>query len=404
MKRIYETREHLPFEGDELEELKSLELDFSSDSEEIKYLGLSSDYQPQYYIGIDWLKENQHAIQVNPKIKGIDYLQMFIHCFNCPDINSKLSKIYKISFYRKPIEIESTPFEITPLLIVHFLNIMKGLVKKGLKKDYIFVEENLSSKLKGKLLLNQNVKQNIIKGRSDQNYSRYQEYSIDCIENRILKRTLQFVRLYILKHYSKQKDLASILNFCNSAFENVSIDVEIKGIWKIRINPLYKEYTEALSLAKMILQRFSYSLKEINNATDNKIPPFYIDMSLLFECYVLSKLKEKYGKQIFYQVGGRYGNVDFMKIDDKMIIDTKYKLIYNQEQYEIENIRQLSAYARDKKILEKLSVDESTVVDCLIIYPNAKSDIDFINRELKEEEITQFSKFYKIGIRLPEKF
>jgi len=404
MAKIHVTKEHHQFSGEALEDLINLKLEFSPTPEDVKFLGLSSTFQASYYVGIDWLNEkHDHAIQVNPKIERLDYFKMFSHCFNSPEINPEISKIYKIFFDSEPIKIESTPFEITPLLIVHFLNVMKTLVKKGLKKDYILLEENLSSKLKGKLLFNSNFKQNITKGRSDKNYCRYQEYSVNCIENQILKKALNFVRLFLVKNSEKYGGLSFTLNYCYSALEKVSDEVDIKRVQQVKINPLYKEYFEALRLAKMIFRRFSYSLKEVTNATDNKIPPFYIDMSLLFECYVLSKLKEKYGKEILYQVSGKYGITDFLKKDDKMIIDTKYKLIYNQGQYEIENIRQISAYARDKGILSKLSVDDDTVVDCLIIYPNKYSDKDFMNRDLKENEIPQFSKFYKTGICLPLK-
>ncbi len=398
---LYSIREHKIFSGYEAEEIKELHLDFSFRKGDVNFLGLSPNLQTGYYIGVDWLKEGEAAIQVNPKIQGLDYITMFMECFKAPEISDELFKIYKIHIDKPAIEIDSNHFEITPLLIIHFLNIMKSLVRKGLKKDYIRKEENLNSKFKGKLLFNQHLKNNIIKNRYDRNYCGYQNYSIDCLENRILKKTLQFVYVYINKYY-KQKELLSNLNYCYSAFEYVSEEVEITEIKKIKINPLFKEYAEALRLAKMILKRFSYSINEVNKDFNDKVPPFWIDMSLLFECYVLGKLKEKFGSSIKYQAQGKYGAPDFLELKDKIILDTKYKLIYNDEKYEIENIRQISGYARDKGILKKLNVEnDNIVVDCVIIYPNADSKNNFTERQIKEGPIKQFQKFYKIGIRLP---
>ena len=47
-------------------------------------------------------------------------------------------------------------------------------------------------------------------------------------------------------------------------------------------------------------------------------------MSLLFELYVYGLLKEAYNNNITHQLR-TYGNaVDFIKYDEKLIIDTKY--------------------------------------------------------------------------------
>jgi 5-methylcytosine-specific restriction enzyme subunit McrC len=188
----------------------------------------------------------------------------------------------------------------------------------------------------------------------------------------------------------------------------ILMSIKIK---QFKINALYKEYAEGLRLAKMVLQKFSYSIVETNTKDSNKIPPFYIDMSLLFELYVYGKLKQEFGNKITYQVQGSYGKVDFLRIDEKLIIDTKYKTYYSElfkgnESWKrdkmIKDIRQLSGYARDIGILEKFG-NINTVIDCIIIYPNNSSETDFKERNLKEARIDQFLQFYKCGIQLPLK-
>jgi len=407
---LYEINEHESFRDDSLKELKEMKLDFSEEKEKVKFVGLNFNYQANYYIGIDWLVENQSAIMVNPKVEKLDYLTMFMHCFHCPEASEHLRKIYHIDFVKPPIELTTKRFELTPLLIIHFLNTIKALIRSGLKKNFIQTEENLSSKIKGKLLFTPNFKTNTFKGRDDRAYCRFQEYSIDCLENRILKKALEFVSRWLNKHYKKKDDFFETINFCQSAFEFVSDKVDVRNIQHIKTNPLFKEYKEALRLANMIFKRFSYSIENTNNVDDNKIPPFWIDMSLLFELYVLSKLKAVYGKVIQYQIHGKYGYVDFIDVQNKIIIDTKYKLMYGFDEYEIDNIRQLSGYARDKGVLSKLGIKDedeqnAAVVDCLIIYPDQgeKQKDNFVDRNLKGNPIEQFTKFWKIGIKLPEK-
>ena len=61
-----------------------------------------------------------------------------------------------------------------------------------------------------------------------------------------------------------------------------------------------------------------------------------------------------------------------MDNNEGMIIDTKYKHKYQQEQYQIEDIRQLSGYARDVKVLSRLGLkteqQQDILIGCLIIY------------------------------------
>ena len=130
-------------------------------------------------------------------------------------------------------------------------------------------------------------------------------------------------------------------------------------------------------------------------------------MSLLFELYVYSKLHKTYGKEVLFQYHGKYGDIDFLNVKDKTIIDTKYKEIYNQNKYKIEDIRQLSGYSRDVNVLKKLKFnldDNLPILDCVIIYPDQNSEKTGIDTlTFKNSRINQFHKFYKYGIKLPEK-
>lgn len=373
------------------------------------------DLWSSYYIGIDWIKENESYIAVEPKIENLDYVKMFVHCLHHSEISKFIKDVYHVDFEKPQIETQNANWDLTPFLVVHFLSLVETITKHGLKSNYIFREENLNSKIKGKIIFSQHLKKNIVSKREDRIYCHFQEYSTDCLENRLLKKALLFVQSYTAKHLDKEKYklLFQKQNRLLSAFNNISENISYSEIKRIKINALYKEYVEAIDLAKQILKRFGYSYKNTDKTDEKKLPPFWIDMSKLFELYVYSLLKDAYGSKIIYQLSedgkrqtrGHYGDIDFMKLDDKILIDTKYKEIYTQDgKYDIDNIRQLSGYARDRKILEKLNItSDNEVVDCVIIYPDKAANDNFKNRELKEKNIKQFTKFYKCGVKLPSK-
>ena len=119
-----------------------------------------------YYIGVDWLIRNDLAIQIEPKIDTLsiktDYLRMFLQALKHPGVSGHTSKLYDIKFDEPEIEIKNEDDFLTPLLIIRFVYLLKGLVKKGLRKDYITVEQNLSGKVKGKILVSKTIRKNVV--------------------------------------------------------------------------------------------------------------------------------------------------------------------------------------------------------------------------------------------------
>ena len=124
-----------------------------------KFLGLESSenaFVSSYYIGASWLKENELAVIVEPKIASIDYLKMFsaVLSISTEKESRYFSTYYGIEFGKSEIEVPSelNMNIITPLILIHYISVLKNLAKHGLKNDYVYIEENLQSKVKGHLL------------------------------------------------------------------------------------------------------------------------------------------------------------------------------------------------------------------------------------------------------------
>lgn len=386
--------------------------DFPARPDKSVYLGLTSDLRQQtvkasYYIGLSWLKEGECSVSVLPKI-NVDYLKMFMDCFYSDDndVQDKLMQIYSIDFDKPCIHLENTPFEFTPFIIIHFLQLMKKLIKKGLKKGYILKEENLKGKVKGKILFAHQYKKNLSTGRIENNYCRYQEYSEDCIENRILKKALLFVA-HFLNNYelSDSYELQRIVQSMLPIFQSVSDISDTQEIRKFQVNPFYREYARALKVAKLILRRFSYDIQSAQGDADKTLPPFWIDMPLLYELYILNMLRNRFGSKIYYHIATRKDEIDFGKRDEHLIMDAKYVPDWDTE-VNTEHIGQLARYARAPGIRRKLlGTDDDTIIcNCLLLYPSIQGITSFEKENiLKEGNVKEmeYLQFFKLGIKLP---
>lgn len=412
---IIKLLEHGKLDSDTFSSLLELGVEFKETEymQPPSYLGIKPDGKASYYIGADWLhSEKSIAITVLPKMPNVDFIEMYMAALKFDLATDYFSQIYYIDFSQKEIETDVLNDQLTPLLILHFLNITKRIVKRGLKHDYVNKEENLQSKIKGRIKVAKNNRINSIPRRHDRVFCKFDEYIVNTPENRLLKKALLFSKKYI-QYLQSHKSFPIInrqINEVLSYFVNVSSEIEIHQVRKITHHKIYKEYSDGLNLAKMILRHFSYSLQNISNVK-NKITPFWIDMARLYEVYVYSLLHDKFGDDIQFQVEGAYGTaVDFIKESEKLIIDTKYKPQYTCTNIGIvHDIRQISGYARDIKILERLNISESFVPSCLIIYPEKMDEKDKLINNFEDDtllesavEIKQFKKFYKLSVALPK--
>jgi 5-methylcytosine-specific restriction endonuclease McrBC regulatory subunit McrC len=399
------------------------------------------ELKADYCIGLDWLGNTGRYLYVEPKLntktskifdkitdseeeilkddfeniptdfKELDYLKMLLQVTNVPESNSEIKDLVKIDWNAKPIEIEQKEDKLTPFLAVLYLQLVKTIVRKGLKKNYYKIQENLNNRVKGKILVGQHIKQNVFKNRFTSTFCEYQQFGEDHAENRFLKKVLQFSSSYIVNHEKlfgdKFIELQHTINYCRPAFELISNEVNDYELKQIKHNPFYKDYATAIDLGKKILKRFAYN---ITQTTKEKVatPPFWIDMPRLFELYAYSKMIEANPidrKAIHYQFS-TYGNaLDILvsKEGSQMVIDAKYKLHYLKGHLH-EDIRQVAGYARLNKVRDKLKVTDDRNIDCLIIYPDMEKGIDdltFLNIKEIKREIGAYYKVYKLGIKLP---
>lgn len=371
-------------------------------------------YYASYVIGAEWI-DDKEALVVTTKrgMEEIDFLTMFMTCFSSDLSVESFAEIYNIDIEAPAIHAPSLKGVLSPLIVLHFLGVVSRI--KSLKKGYVHYSENLK-KVKGHIQVMKNERKNIASKRFDRVFCDFDEYTVDIPENRLIKKSLLFssqILRTITETHSIGNKARLMLSKALALFENVTDDVQIKEVSLIKGHKLFSEYNEAIRLAKLILQRYDYSISKASSIDEN-VPPFTLDMSLLYEHYVYGLLNEAYGDKIKYQFKGKTGFPDFLYCSTgfKAILDTKYIPKYESSSLDNNVIRQLSGYSRDIPILRHLGYDdideESPIpnVPCVIIYPKEGNGVKnpFIKKTLRDlctTPVRKLARFYKICIPLP---
>lgn len=390
-------------------ELVALEKDKPKVVDEIGFK--DGNVKTGYFIGLEYLADTGKALCVKPKLDQYsvqtNFLEMLGFCLQHPEVYLHTGELFGINFTAPPIRYKREADLITPLIIVQFLNVVRRLVKSGLRRSYYRVTRNIRSSVKGKILVGKTIKQNHFHNKSLHSYCTYDEFGINTPENRVIKKALIFANRYSRHLQCNGMDFSASLGYIMPAFDKVDGDIQEDKIKGFVSNPFFKDYNEAIYLAKLVLKRFGYNINAVDGAEMQLIPPFWIDMAKLFELYVLGKLKEVFDfKGVVFQAEGKAQYIDFLRTTygSELIIDAKYKRVY-KDSYDIDDIRQLSGYARDRKILEQLECWKrgvvSPVVKCLIVYPDQDGAGDIVSEDTFANPIKEFEEFYKVGLRLP---
>lgn len=223
-----------------------------------------------------------------------------------------------------------------------------------------------------------------------------------------MKKALKFCvkQLAVYRNAINIDYLQNKIRFIEPYFTKVRENISIKEIKTYRKNPVYKEYNQAIEFAQLLLRRYSYNITNIGREKITT-PPFWIDMSKLFELYIYKRLKHIFTSknEIIYHLKAYNQELDYLlntkEWPEPYIIDAKYKPRYkNQGGITIDDAREVSGYARLSSVYHKLGLDENTAlpIKCLIIYPNQEANDTFEFSHMEEptfDKIHGYVRIYK---------
>ena len=293
--------------------------------------------QARNYVGVLQTKSGL-TIEILPKIADKNDAERSKAVF------IKMLKTLK-NFPFKSSNLASLKTQNLPLLeifISMFLCELEALVKKGIKSDYVALEENLNF-LKGKLNINEQIKRNSI--HKEQFYVGYSEFLSDIKINRIIKTTLKF--LYKKSNSSKNQQKIRELLFI---FDEVLECEDYQNFFaKLVINRQVKHYEQTLLWCKIFLLGNSFTP---HNGDDLAFALLF-DMNALFESYVGNFIKKKFSGTILQHLEKHLVEEPksfklrpdiFLK--GKFIADTKWKIVSSRDDISQADLYQLYAYGK----------------------------------------------------------
>ncbi|WP_462106200.1 McrC family protein [Campylobacter concisus] len=228
------------------------------------------------------------------------------------------------------------------IFISMFLCELEALVKKGIKSDYVTLEENLNF-LKGKLNINEQIKRNSI--HKERFYVGYSEFLSDIKINRIIKTTLKF--LYKKSNSSKNQQKIRELLFI---FDEVLECEDYQNFFaKLVINRQVKHYEQTLLWCKIFLLGNSFT----PHKGDDLAFALLFDMNALFESYVGNFIKKSFPCTIL-QHSEKHLVEDPKSfklrpdvfLEGKFIADTKWKIVSSRDDISQADLYQLYAYGK----------------------------------------------------------
>ena len=296
--------------------------------------------QARNYVGVLQTKSGL-TIEILPKIANKNdterskavFIKMLRTLKNFPFKSSNLASL------------KTQNLPLLEIFISMFLCELEALVKKGIKSDYVALEENLNF-LKGKLNINEQIKRNSI--HKERFYVGYSEFLSDIKINRIIKTTLKF--LYKKSNSSKNQQKIRELLFI---FDEVSECENYKNFFaKLVINRQVKHYEQTLLWCKIFLLNNSFT----PHKGDDLAFALLFDMNALFESYVGNFIKKSFPCTILQHSekhlvenpkSFRLRPDIFLK--DKFIADTKWKIISSSNDISQADLYQLYAYGKKHK-------------------------------------------------------
>lgn len=264
-------------------------------------------------------------------------------------------------------------------------------LQKGMYLEYVTQEDSLN-KIKGKVMLTQNVKINYT--NKSKVYCRYDEFTENNIFNSILLKATNLLLIALNNSFIK-KELNIIKNLLNDV-DDIYIPLSILENYKL--NKKNERFKEVFILAKLILSNSTMN-KSLGKENGFSI---LFEMNYLYEEYIGVLLKEiiedetikvntqEKSKYLLWNKNTRKNEIalkpDIVIYKDneaKIIIDTKWKSssIDGREIYNQGDIYQMYAYITTYKEAEK----------CILLYPKVSEDIVHskwkLNNNIGDKEI-----------------
>lgn len=373
-----------------------------------------------YFIGMEWLVPGVLAVHVEPKMNEsegeteVDYLAMLSEALADSENLKHLAHLQCCRLNSAPIPLKKADTGLFLFLLIQFLTVIKRIRRGGLQRSFYSREQHFHYGMKGRIMLSRSLRQARTSALTDHLCCSVQQFDIDTPANQFLKCALRQALAFLQRPgFHKEALLIEEARLGLRAFATVRDVAHPEPVRLKKVNPVYRDYAEALRLAEMVMSLLTLGHDRV--VGQSAIPPYWIDMSQLFELFVFRKLRNAVGSEgrVEYQFAAHYQYLDFLckapgLTQPFFIADAKYKPTYERSNNK-DDLRQVAGYARLTKVESTLRgadwgwYSASRLIPCLIIYPTLKSGAEQLDLNHGMVRISGWTEFYKIEVSIPVK-
>ena len=293
---------------------EDIDIATSFESSSIEQFGLYREkgvIRTSGFVGIQWLKANDGqnyiytqnsissplVIEVKPNYQNLDQWEM-LSCVLRDDeypkyIGDDSERFYKIYYDEQPIVASHSSAGGELILVISFLKVLQSICRLRLKSIMSFKEENLHGNIRGTISFQKQIKDNIAHGREDRIVCKYPEFSMDSIENRILKKACNISGRILSEENINLPEVKTMYSFCKRALANVSdVNIKTSDFKRVNISGFNSCYKHPLELARLLITHCGFGYATETASKESKIIPYAIKMEALFEFYIRAKIRE----------------------------------------------------------------------------------------------------------------
>lgn len=343
---IKEDLEHYKELKNHIIDTKELHNYFTLDWKDLKakqYCGILNFNNQDFYI-LPKIANHNDEKDVEQNLNIFIYMLMYAYDVNLLNENTSLSENLKSN-------------NILEVFVQMFANGLLQELKKGMYKKYITEQDNLSV-LKGKYLINENLKYNFTKNKI---YCEYDEFSPNNSLNQFF--------LYAVKYLQKFVKDKKLLKQCELIFDEVEYkSVDINKLNDVHFNRLNQRFKTSFEIAILLLKQSIPLFSQ-----DKKSFAFLFDMNVLFEKFIARIVKEL-DSNAKIQNSDNFGDLtlkpDIIVKSKNLIIDCKYKKIHIDKLIDRNDRYQMYVYANN------FENEKGINYNTMLLYPKYSYDIN----------------------------
>jgi 5-methylcytosine-specific restriction enzyme subunit McrC len=347
------------YEYEEIKEenYKELKIHIIENSSLHKYFKLDwKTLKARQYCGI--LNFNKQDFYILPKIANHNdeqnlniFIYMLMYSYNINLSNEQIASC------------QNQEHSILEVFVQMFASNLLNELKKGIYKEYITQQDNLPV-LKGKYLINENLKYNFTKNKI---YCEYDEFSPNNSLNQFF--------LYAIKYLQKFVKDKKLLKQCELIFDEVEDkSLDINKLNRIHFNRLNQRFKTSFEIAILLLKQSIPLFSQ-----DKKSFAFLFDMNILFEKFIARIVKEL-DSNAKIQNSDNFGALtlkpDIIVKSKNLIIDCKYKILKENKISNRNDRYQMYVYGNNFENI-KSEINFRT----MLLYPKNLNEKDLNNKE-----------------------